>query len=144
MYMIDITGTFPRCTCIDWLENELPCKHIFHVMNTTALSWEELPEVFRFVFWEQDIPVMDCDLCSLNVAAFRSVFGILLPSNLFRTHPMFTIDEEALRCQDPTYDAVGDTKDLEPDVLHSLLNFIDSNAQDSSGIPQVDLDPDTK
>ena len=57
---------------------------------------------------------------------------------------MFTIDEEALRRQDPTYDAVGDTKDLEPDVLHSLLNFIDSNAQDSSEIPEVDLDPDTK
>ena len=89
---------------------------------------------------------MDCDLCSLSVAVFHLLFflGILLPSNLFRTHPMFTINEEALRCQDPTYDAVGDTKDLEPDVLHSLLNFIDSNAQDSSGIPEVDLDPDTK
>ena len=29
-------------------------------------------------------------------------------------------------------------------MLHSLLNFINSNVQDSSGIPQVDLDPDTK
>ena len=24
-------------------------------MNTTALSWDELPEVFRFVFREQDM-----------------------------------------------------------------------------------------
>ena len=48
-YAVELTGCFPRCTCIDWLETELPCKHVFHVLNSMGLSWNELPEVFRFV-----------------------------------------------------------------------------------------------
>ena len=49
IYAVELTGCFPRCTCIDWLETELPCKHVFHVLNSMGLSWNELPEVFRFV-----------------------------------------------------------------------------------------------
>ena len=37
----------PRCTCIDWLETELPCKHIFHCLKVQQMSWNDLPEVLR-------------------------------------------------------------------------------------------------
>ena len=50
IYAVELTGCFPRCTCIDWFETELPCKHIFHILNSTGLSWNDLPEVFRFVY----------------------------------------------------------------------------------------------
>ena len=49
VYSIELQGCLPKCSC-DWMENELPCKHIFLVLNTFDLTWHDLPEVFRFVF----------------------------------------------------------------------------------------------
>ena len=50
IYAVELTECFPRCTYIDWFETELPSKHIFHILNSTGLSWNNLPEVFRFVY----------------------------------------------------------------------------------------------
>ena len=47
-YSVELTGCFPRCTCVDWFDTELPCKHIFHVLTYSRMGWDDLPEVFRF------------------------------------------------------------------------------------------------
>ena len=47
-------------------------------------------------------------------------------------YPMFTCDEEALHWQDSTFNRVADTKDVNPEVLHSVLNFIEANWADCS------------
>ena len=49
-------------------------------------------------------------------------------------YPMFTCDEEALRRHDSTFNGVGDTKDVNPEVLHSVLNFIEVNWEDCSSV----------
>ena len=53
-YTVELTGCMPRCTCIDWLETELPCKHIFHCLKVQEMSWDDLPEVFRYTCGEDD------------------------------------------------------------------------------------------
>ena len=45
-------------------------------------------------------------------------------------YPMFTCDEEALHWHDSTFNGVGDTRDVNPEVLHSVLNFIETNWDD--------------
>ena len=47
---------------------------------------------------------------------------------------MFTCDEEVLCRHDPTFNCVGDTKDVNPDVLHSVLNFIEANWADCGAV----------
>ena len=56
-------------------------------------------------------------------------------------YPMFTCDEDALRRHDKTYIAMGDTKEVEPEVLHSVLAFIETNGGDCDS---VDVNPDVK
>ena len=55
LYCVELQGCFPKCSCTDWLENELPCKHVFHVLNTFKLTWHDPPEVFRFVFVDRSL-----------------------------------------------------------------------------------------
>lgn len=47
---------------------------------------------------------------------------------------MFTCDEEALRRYDSTFTGVGDTKDVNPEVLNSVLNFIETNWADCDSV----------
>ena len=56
---------------------------------------------------------------------------------------MFTCDEEALRRHDGTFSNVSDAKDVEPEVLHSVLSFIDSNVQ-SGDVASVEVPTDVK
>ena len=49
-------------------------------------------------------------------------------------YPMFTCDEEALHQHDSTFNGVGDTKDVNPEVLHSVLNFIEANLDDCASV----------
>ena len=55
---------------------------------------------------------------------------------------MFNIDEEVLRHHDSTFTGVGDTKDVDPEVLHSVLKFIEMNTEDC--IDSVHIDTDMK
>ena len=55
-------------------------------------------------------------------------------------HPMFNIDEEVLRCHDSTFTGVGDTKDVNPEVLHSILKFIEMNTEDCIDSVHVNTD----
>ena len=45
---------------------------------------------------------------------------------------------------DSNYTSIGNTKDVGPEVLQGLLNFIDSNTQESEEMPQVDIPFDVK
>ena len=56
-------------------------------------------------------------------------------------YPMFTCDEDALRRHDKTYITMGDTKEVEPEVLHSVLAFIETNGAECDS---VDVNPDVK
>ena len=49
-------------------------------------------------------------------------------------YPMFTCDEEALCRHDATFNHVANTKDVNPEVLHSVLNFIEANWADCSSV----------
>ena len=49
-------------------------------------------------------------------------------------YPMFTCDEEALHRHDSTFIRVANTKDVNPVVLHSVLNFIEANWADCSSV----------
>ena len=53
-YTVELTGCMSRCMCIDWLETELPCKHMFHCLRVQQMSWSDLPEVFRYVWYEHN------------------------------------------------------------------------------------------
>ena len=48
---------------------------------------------------------------------------------IYRTNPLFTCDESTLRRHDKTYNSLGDVKDVDPEVLQGVLNFIDTNTQ---------------
>lgn len=54
---------------------------------------------------------------------------------------MFTCDEEVLKRYDSTFTGIGETKDVNPEVLHSVLNFIDANWSDCN---MVEVDEDVK
>ena len=56
-------------------------------------------------------------------------------------NPLFTCDENTLHCHDSTYCTIGDVKDVDPDVLQGVLNFIDMNTQ---VVKQVDVPEDVK
>ena len=47
---------------------------------------------------------------------------------------MFTCDEEVLQRHDSTFNGIGDTKDVNPEVLHSVLNFIEANWTDCNSV----------
>ena len=49
-------------------------------------------------------------------------------------YPMFMCDKEALRQHDSTFNGVGDIKDVNPEVLHSVLNFIEANWDDCASV----------
>ena len=49
-------------------------------------------------------------------------------------YPMFTCDEEVLRRHDSIFTGIGDTKDVKPEVLHSVLNFIEANWTDCNSV----------
>ena len=49
-------------------------------------------------------------------------------------YPMFMCDEEALHRYDSTFNGVGNTKDVNPEVLHSVLNFIEANWGDCASV----------
>ena len=54
---------------------------------------------------------------------------------------MFTCDEETLRRHDKNYSNIGNTKDVDPDVLHGVLNFIETNTQ----VPdEIEVPPEVK
>ena len=58
-----------------------------------------------------------------------------------RTNPLFTCDEETLHRHDRTYSSVGDVKDVDPEVLKGVFNFIETNTQ----VPEnVDISEDVK
>ena len=43
---MDIDCYNPRCSCFAWIKSELPCKHIFTIIEHTYITWEDLPESF--------------------------------------------------------------------------------------------------
>ena len=47
---------------------------------------------------------------------------------------MFTCDEEVLHRHDSTFNGIGDTKDVNPEVLHSVLNFIEANWEECNSV----------
>ena len=47
---------------------------------------------------------------------------------------MFTCDEEVLRRHNSSFNGIGDTKEVNPEVLHSVLNFIDGNWTDCDSV----------
>ena len=47
---------------------------------------------------------------------------------------MFTCDEEVLQRHDSTFTDIGDTKDVNPEVLHSVRNFIEANWTDCNSV----------
>ena len=58
-----------------------------------------------------------------------------------RTNPLFTCDKNTLRHHDSTYCTISDVKDVDPDVLQGVFNFIDTNTQ----VPeQIDIPEDVK
>ena len=44
---MDIDCYNPRCSCFAWIKSELPCKHIFAIIEHTYITWEDLPESFQ-------------------------------------------------------------------------------------------------
>ena len=46
-YNVDIDCYNPRCSCYVWIKSELPCKHIFAIIEHTYITWDDLPESFR-------------------------------------------------------------------------------------------------
>ena len=54
---------------------------------------------------------------------------------------MFTCDEKTLRRHDSTYCTISDVKDVDPDVLQGVLNFIETNTQVEG---QIDVPEDVK
>ena len=46
-YTVDISGISTSCTCQEWLKHELPCKHVFAVLQHGGISWEDFPDPFR-------------------------------------------------------------------------------------------------
>ena len=56
-------------------------------------------------------------------------------------NPLFNCDEKTLRRHDSTYTTIGDIKDVDPELLQGVLNFIEMNTQ----IPQkIDIPEDMK
>ena len=47
VYVVILGPTVPLCTCMYWMQTEMPCKHLLAIMHTYNISWEELPEHFR-------------------------------------------------------------------------------------------------
>ena len=48
-YNVDIGGSMPTCQCPVFFREELPCKHVFAVLQKSNVSWDDLPETFRLV-----------------------------------------------------------------------------------------------
>ena len=46
-YTVDIEAINPTCTCRAWVQSELPCKHIFAVLENSSYNWEDLSAQFR-------------------------------------------------------------------------------------------------
>lgn len=46
-YTVDISGIATSCTCPDWLNREMPCKHLFALLQYGGVTWSDLPEPFR-------------------------------------------------------------------------------------------------
>lgn len=46
-YRVDISGDMPSCQCPVFMKEELPCKHVFAVLQKSYVSWDDLPLHFR-------------------------------------------------------------------------------------------------
>lgn len=58
----------PNCSCPDWAERHLPCKHMLAVMTTFPLwGWQSLPEAYRtFPHFHLDPDIVPVDAnCSV-------------------------------------------------------------------------------
>ena len=44
-------------------------------------------------------------------------------------NPLFNCDEKTLCRHDSTYTTIGDVKDVDPELLQGVLNFIEMNTQ---------------
>ena len=125
LYCIEIQGCFPKCSCNDWLENELPCKHIFHVLKCFNMTWHDLPEVFRFVSVHGNLYVF-MYMCTYCINSSWKQLGCAVS---FRTNPLFNCNEKTLHCHNSTYTTIGDVKDVDPKLLQGVLNIFDMNTQ---------------
>lgn len=46
-YDVNLGTPLPRCSCRDWFDTHLPCKHILYIlMNVPGQEWETLNEAF--------------------------------------------------------------------------------------------------
>ena len=56
-------------------------------------------------------------------------------------NPLFNCDEKTLHHHDSTYTTIGNVKDVDPELLQGVLNFIEMNTQ----IPEkIDIPEDMK
>ena len=46
-YDVDVDCYNPRCSCYAWIKSELPCKHIFTIIEHTYITWDDLSESFH-------------------------------------------------------------------------------------------------
>ena len=47
IYTVDYSGTAPKCECLEWLHTEMPCKHVFALLQQNNILWNDLAEEFR-------------------------------------------------------------------------------------------------
>ena len=115
------------------------CKHVFHILKTFNMAWHDLSEEFRFELAHGKMFFYLCMCFCVCVCVCVCVCSQIIDS--CRTNPLFTCDEETLRHHDRTYSSVGDVKDVDPEVLKGVFNFIETNTQ----VPEnVDVSEDVK
>lgn len=48
-YIVNINGPSVTCECRYQMKTELPCKHIFALLQHTHVVWEDLPHEYRYL-----------------------------------------------------------------------------------------------
>ena len=89
------------------------------------MTWHDLPEVFRYVFRYGNIYLFVSTHIYILLIHGKSFLIFITP----RTNPLFICDKETLHHHDSTYTSIGGVKDVDPEVLQGVLNFIDTNTQ---------------
>ena len=69
-YSVAIDAYNPTCECKHWKKTELPCKHIFAVLENSYVQWSDLPETFTnhplFTMDSAILTVIDENFCVPN------------------------------------------------------------------------------
>ena len=126
---MELTGCMPRCTCVDWLETELPCKHIFHCLKVQQMTWNDFARGFQ-------VCVRGTRQEECNFRVYRCV---IIALKLCRTHALFNCDEACLERKDPTYRASVDSdgEQIDADTVKDVLNFVDATMDEGTEMAEV-------